>query len=168
MKRVLKSLLLAGAALAVLAAARPAEAQQITITANVPATCRFTNSATIAFGSYDPVVANATVNATQTGTITLQCTKGTNFTVAIDNGGNFTTTRRMAGPLGPPAEFLNYELYQDGGHTQRWGSTLGTDLVTGTSVSMAPNVHTVYAMIPAAQDVAVGAYQDVVNVTVTP
>jgi spore coat protein U-like protein len=167
MKRLLKSLLLAGTALAVLAAARPAEAQQITITANVPAVCRFTNSATIAFASYDPVTANATVDATQTGTITLQCTKGTSFTVAISDGASFTTTRRMAGPLGPPAEFLNYELYQDAGHTARWGS-VGAELVTGTSVSMAPDVHTVYAMIPAAQDVAVGAYQDVVNVTVTP
>lgn len=166
MKRFLKSILLAGAALAVLAAARPAEAQSITITANVPAVCRFTNSATIAFGSYDPIVANAAVDATQTGTITLRCTRGTNFTVAIDNGANYTTTRRMAGPAGPPAQFLNYELYQDTGHTTRWGA--GAEAVAGTSVSMAPDVHTVYAMIPAAQDVAVGAYTDVVNVTVTP
>ena len=56
MKRILKSTLLAGAALAVLAIARPASAQStITVSANVPQTCQITSTGNIDFGSYDPI-----------------------------------------------------------------------------------------------------------------
>ena len=77
MKHVLKSLLLAGAALAVLAVAGPAKAQNITITANVPESCQFTVvNNTIAFGVYNSVSPNDVTPLTATADLQARCTRG--------------------------------------------------------------------------------------------
>jgi len=74
--------MLAVSALALLAAATPAAAQSATATfqvsANVLKTCTIVANA-IAFGNYDPVGANGTAPADQTGTVTIRCTRGTSW-----------------------------------------------------------------------------------------
>jgi len=85
-----------------------------------------TNNCTIstvalAFGSYDPVVANASTNLDGTGTVVVACTKGSTATIGLGLGSNVTgSTRRMRDG---GTNYLTYELYQDSGRATVWGSS---------------------------------------------
>ncbi len=166
MKRVLKSLLLAGAALAVLAIARPASAQTLNLQATVIAACRITASPAINFGNYDPVGANnATTGADidVDGSVDFRCTRGQTAHISMDNGRS--GARHLTNAT---TDFLTYELYQNAGRTTVWGSGAGNWLVSGPTTSAAAVTVPVYARLFRGQDAAVGVYQDTVNVTVTP
>lgn len=156
--------------LAVLSAAQnlvatPAAAQSATasfqVSANVIKTCSI-SATNVAFGNYDPVVANDTIAADQTGTVTIRCTRGTAWSVALDDGSYFLGGRRMQ--LGATGEYLPYELYSDAGRTVVWNAGAPQ---TGTAASRAAVPLTVYAQVPAGQDAAAGAYLDTVVATIT-
>jgi len=68
-------------------------------------------------------------------TVTVKCTNGTSYNVALDNGANGTSTADRK--LGDGAERLSYNLFRDSGRTQVWGSTIGTNTVPGTGSGMA-------------------------------
>ena len=150
----------------VLAAAPPAFAGSASTTLSVSATvannCTISTSA-VAFGNYDPLVANATTPLDQTGSVTITCTKGAVTTVGLDPGGNaLGSTRRMAGG----ADLLTYELYKDSARTAVWGNS-GADLLNpATAPSKAPRSFTIYGRVPAGQDVLAAAYADTVTATV--
>lgn len=156
--------LLAGSVLALLAVAAPAAAQSASasfqVSANVLRTCTIAATA-IDFGNYDPVSANDTTPADQTGTVTIRCTRGTAWSVALGDGANFGTGRQMQ--LGTTGEFLGYELYSDIGRTAVWNAAAP---VTGTAASRAPVALTVYGRVPAGQDALEGAYLDTVAATI--
>ncbi len=143
--------------------AAPASAQtattSFTVTATVIAACAVT-AANLVFGNYNPTSGTALDGST---TVTVACTPGTNYTVALNNGANFDTTRRMAAGI----NFLGYELYKDAGRTQRWGSAGGEILTPGTPAGVLPAPFTVFGRVPAGQAVPTGAYLDTVGVTVT-
>lgn len=126
------------------------------VSATVAETCTV-SAAALDFGSY--AVASASAATT---TVTVTCTNGTTYHVALDDGGNFTTTRRM---VSGGTNFLEYELYTDAGHATRWGSTDLTD-VGGTGDGSAQAL-TVYGLVPSGQFVTAGSYSDTINVTVT-
>ena len=166
MTRSLLRFTLAAAALAVLALSTPAAAQSASasfqVSANVLRIC--TISATdIAFGSYNPIGANETAALDQTGTVTLRCTRGTGWTLALGPGGNFSGTRRMQHAT-TATEYLPYELYADSGRTVSWDAAP----VTGTAANRAPFDVTIYARIPPSvtMDPLQGAYADSVTATV--
>jgi len=116
------------------------------------------------FGQYDPVSANATAALDAQGTITVACTKGAVVNIGIDDGTSGTPgVRRMAGGA---STFLTYDLYQDSGRTIRWGNTATDGLDGGVAPSRDPRPFTVYGRVAGGQDVAEGAYQDTVVVTV--
>ena len=163
MKRILKPLLLAGAAIAALAIARPAAAQTINVNANVPERCQITASADINFPStYDGLA-----DLDTSGSVTTRCTRGTTYTISITEGNDpvANTTRRMEGVGALAGQFLEYDIYQDAGYTTRWRET--TPYNPGASTSNAAVVHPVRARISTGQDPAVGDYQDVVTVSIT-
>ena len=118
----------------------------------------------MAFGAYDPVVANASTDLTASGTVTVACTKGTAATIDLGNGGNFSGGSRR---MGSGSDFLNYALYKDAARTQVWGSGLagGTTAAYNAASKNSANV-TVYGTVPQAQDVTVGAYADGVVATI--
>ncbi|HSN91595.1 MAG TPA: spore coat U domain-containing protein [Anaeromyxobacteraceae bacterium] len=168
MKHVLKSLALGGAALALLAVAGPARAQNITITASVPESCQFTVvNNTIAFGVYNSVTPNDVTPLTATADLNSRCTRGSTFTVTISDGGARDATSRQMENQGTPGNFLRYDLFLDAGYVNVWGNTAADDL-DFTSPSRALQTHTIHARVPEGQDPLVGAYQDVVTVTFTP
>jgi spore coat protein U-like protein len=168
MKHALRSLLLAGAAVAILAVASPAAAQNITITANVPESCTFAVvNNTIAFGSYDSAGAQAATPLTATADLTSRCTRGSTFTITVSDGGARDATSRQMENQATPGEYLRYDLFQDAGYATVWGNTAADDL-DFTSPNRSTQTHTIYARLPEAQDPLVGAYQDVVTVTFTP
>ena len=145
----------------------------LVVTATVAAKCTITTTP-LDFGEYDPVVANATTALNATGSVTVACTKGsTGLSVGLDNGGNFSGTRRMAGG----GDFLGYAVYRPPNNTPgtacsfpgtlAWGTTIGTDTLALTNAaSKAARTYNVCGTIPAGQDVTVATYSDTVVATI--
>src|SRR6202162_4481093 len=139
----------------------------LAVGSSVTANCIIATAA-VAFGAYDPVVANAAVALTGSGSITVSCTAGSAPTITLGLGANAVgAVRKMASG----AERLVYELYQPptaaaggacGAFTTIWGTT-GANIFTPTSpASKAARTYNVCGTIAANQDVGVGAYSDTV------
>ena len=65
------------------------------------------------------------------------------------------------------SDFMNYSLFKDAALTQAWGTGIagGTTSAYNAATKNVTAV-TVFGMVPAAQDVTVGAYADVVVATI--
>lgn len=154
----LSRMLLAGVASAALLGARAASAQTIQVTATVARSCVVSSTANLAFGSYDPVVANDASPVDQAGSVGVRCTRGTAYTVHLDQGRNAAgTTRQMRSASG---DLLQYVLYSDNGRTTAWADQ------GGTAASRAEILIPVYGRIPGGQDVPPGTYEDTITATV--
>jgi spore coat protein U domain-containing protein, fimbrial subunit CupE1/2/3/6 len=144
----------------------------LTVQVQVNANCTISTTP-VDFGTYDPVVANASAAKTGSGTVAVACTKSSAPTIGLGVGSNASgSTRRMTNGT----DLLTYELYFPttnaasaacGALTTVWG-TSGANLFTPTSP---PNrnsrTYNVCGSIAGAQDVSVGAYADTVVATVT-
>ncbi|MFN4184601.1 MAG: spore coat U domain-containing protein [Hyphomonas sp.] len=99
---------------------------------------------------------------TANGSITVNCTNTSAFTVALDGGDSGNISARTLTHASLPASF-NYQLYTDAGLTTVWG-----DGVTGSQADGAgpSQTLTVYGRTTSTPDTA-GAYSDEVQVTVT-
>ncbi len=138
------------------------------VTATVAANCAISTAA-VAFGAYDPAVANAATDLLGTGTVNVTCTTGASTTVTLGQGGSANTGSSAAVPLRRMSDggtnFLSYFLYSENTRTNVWGDTAPTGLAhTGTGSQVAL---TVYGKVPAAQNVPVASYGDTVVATVT-
>jgi spore coat protein U-like protein len=135
----------------------------LSVTASVAANCTI-STATLAFGAYDPVITHAATGTdlAGTGTVTISCTRGAVTNVELGLGANASGTQRR---LTNGTDFLNYDIFQDSGHTVVWGTgTARKD--TGTATSKAPVNHTTFGLIPKGQDPGTGSYTDTVIATV--
>ncbi|MCI0604886.1 spore coat U domain-containing protein [bacterium] len=126
--------------------------------------CSALSTTAISFGTVSPGT-----GAQANGAITITCSSGVNYSIALNEGLNFSGgIRRMVndGFVGP--EFMTYELFQDTFHANPWGngSTAPGDPVNGTG-NGSPQNHTVFGDTTADSTQREGAYQDTVNVTVT-
>jgi len=135
------------------------------VTATVANSC-IVSAATLAFPTYLPTATTATTGST---TLNVTCTLSDAYTVALSNGSG-TGADPTAGAsgrkmTGPSSALLAYNLYQDAGYTQAWGST-GAYLLSGTGTGVQQAL-TVYGRVPASQVAAAGSYSDTINVTVT-
>jgi spore coat protein U-like protein len=159
----------AAAGMALLFAAMGTSVSAATATANLGVSATVTNNCTIstaalAFGSYDPVVANASTDLDGTGTVSVACTKGVSATVGLGLGSNASgSTRRMTDGSG---NFLTYELYQDASHTTVWGNAGAGLLSPAAAPSKAARNFTVYGQVVSNQDATAGSYSDTVVATV--
>jgi spore coat protein U-like protein len=134
----------------------------LSVTATVANNCTI-STATVAFGSYDPVSTNASTPLDGSGSVIVACTKGVTPGIGLNLGANANgSTRRMANG----SNYLTYELYKEVGHTNVWGNS-GGDLYTPSSApSKDARTFTVYGQVPAGQDAAAGSYSDTVVATV--
>jgi len=150
MKSLRLATLVGCGALAILCLPRPALAI-CTITA--------TN---VNFGNYD--VFSATALDT-TSTITYRCGTESNISVMLNTGSSGTFNPRTMRKTG---EVLNYNLYRNAARTNIWGD--GTGGSTYYTRANPPNntnvVLTVYARVPALQDVSGGTYTDTITATI--
>lgn len=135
------------------------QTSSFTVSASVTANCTI-SAAALAFGAYDPVVANASANLDQTSTITVACTKGTSASVSLDSGVNYSSGRRMKAG----SNYLGYEMYSDSGRSTVWDTT---NTVAYSAASKASTGLTVYGRVAAGQDVPAGSYSDTVVATIT-
>lgn len=154
-------------AVALVFAAVPAFAQSpatanLPVSANVAAVCTITTTP-VAFGAYDPVVANAATPLDQNGSVTVTCTRGAqnlriDLTPGLYSANAVGTTRAM---FDGTATYLSYELYTDAPGGTVWGEN-----ASGRAIPNAPNLtprtFTVFGRVPAAQDVIPGNYNDTV------
>lgn len=127
----------------------------------------------IAFGTYNPLTATATVS---TGTVTATCNyvSGGSQNVSIvssysaGSSGTFSTRRMLSG-----ANFLTYNLYFDAAYSQIRGDGTGGSQTGGASFTLSSSnrsdstTSTIYGRAPALQDVAAGTYSDTITVTIT-
>lgn len=124
--------------------------------------CRIT-AGTLAFGSYDPLVANAARPLDGSGTFDVRCTRGTAYRVDLGAGQHAVGgTRRMLNVV-TGTEYLPYALYSDGARAQPWTSAR---TVARTATTWDPVTFTVYGRIPAQQPATAGVYLDTVQSTV--
>lgn len=136
----------------------------LTVSATVTNNCTISTAA-VSFGSYDPVVANASTSLDGTGAVTVACTKGATATIALGTGGSSSgSNRRLSDGTGN--NYLNYELYRDSGRSIVWGTT-GTNLLSPAAAeSKAPREFPVYGRVTNNQDIPAGSYSDTVVATV--
>lgn len=138
----------------------------LAVSASVAANCTI-SAGSVAFGAYDPIVANATSAKSATGAVTTTCTNGSAAYITLSQGLDPATGSTDAAPVRQMisgSNSLKYFLYSDTSSTV-WGNTGSSgkgDTGTGTTSAL-----TVYGSVPAAQNVPVGTYADTVVATVT-
>jgi len=136
------------------------------VSTNVTASCAV-SGADLTFADIDPL-ANASTATDGTSTISVTCSNTTPYNIGLSAGGgagSTVSTRKMTHTDGTST--LGYALYSDSGRTTNWGETVDTDTVAGTGTGAVQNL-TVYGQIASGQQTAkVGAYSDIVTVTVT-
>jgi spore coat protein U-like protein len=129
-----------------------------TASASIPDNCHV-SAEDINFGAQGVLTAN--IDAA--GQVSVTCTSGTPYTVALDGGtmGGAPTARKMS----KGAETIRYGIYQDAARTQPWGDTVGTT-VAGTGSGLA-QVLVTYDQVPPQMTPSPGNYADTVVVTLT-
>ncbi len=163
-RRVAITAIALAAAALVVASPRSAAAGSATstlaVSARVLGVCTI-STATLDFGDYDPSF--PTDRDAPVANITVHCTNGTAFHVDLGTGSHANgAQRRMAGGS---AEFLNYELYSDSGHSTIW--TTGASHTASTAgAGLSDYTLPVYGRITAGQNVSTGTYTDSVLMTV--
>ncbi len=172
MRHTLKRFLLASAAALVATVQLPASAgtatANLSVTATISANCTVSTAA-VAFGAYDPVVANLSSPLAGTGTITTTCSNGAAPVITLGQGSNPGGGSTDAAPVRQMANAANrmgYSLYQDSARTTVWGNTVGTAPTSVPGSGVAQNF-TVYGQVAAGQSLPVGSYADTVVATVT-
>lgn len=165
MRKQIIAPLAVGVLLAFAGAAQAAtKTTSFTVSASVGKNCTI-SAANLALGEF--VGDN---NLTASSDITVRCTNGTAFSIALDDGQTGTYAgRRMVGPGG---NFLVYNLYTDGAYAAVWGDDTGTtDVVGGAGTGMANALtRTVFGRLLASDNVGpveVGAYSDTIVATIT-
>ena len=142
---------LAIVAVCLLFASTAADAAQCTVT-----------TTSVNFGSYNVF---DTTPTDSTGSVTLNCNGGAqNVQVEISRGGAPSFSSRF---MNRGFELLFYNLYQNAARTIIWGDGAGAaPYFVGNPPNNTDVRLTIYARIPAAQDVSAGTYNDNVTVTV--
>ena len=140
--------------------------------ANATVTCTINSLSSAAFGIYNPFsataldsVASASISCSGSGGFTE--TASLTITASAGTAGTFSP-RQMQGP---GANLLNYNLYIDAARTQIFGTGASGTFADARSATVSKHssttfTETIYARIPAAQDVAVGSYSDVLIYTI--
>lgn len=160
-------ILLALAALAGAASSPAAFAQSASttfdVTITITSTCSIdTPAATdVAFG---PNPSTAT-NIDAAGQLNVNCTPGTDYDIALDEGLNAAGGGISARAMANGADLVPYQLYQDAARSVVWGNTLNTDTLAGTGTGTVQALP-VYGRVPSAGFPA-ATYTDTVTATVT-
>lgn len=115
--------------------------------------CVLTAYGVFDFGAYDPFL--YTDHLFEAPIFDFRCS-GNALEIEIDYGAAGAAPRHMSGA----GHTLDYHLYQDANRTTPWNGPLPSPTDDGTLW--------LYGTIPARQDVAAGAYEDVVVVTFYP
>jgi spore coat protein U-like protein len=150
---------------------------QIPVTANVPQTCSVSTSNALAFGAYDAVATNRTAPLNASGTISVSCAKGaTGLQIGMNNGAHNVDGQRQMVGAASAANLLSYNIFQPPSNTpgtacifpgtKAWGAEGASTFVVGSPTSNAARNFNVCGTVPAAQDVSVDSYSDVLTAVI--
>lgn len=170
--RIVRSSALALAAFAAMGGAHAATATT-TFKAKIVITesCSFTATPAVDVDFGTQARATTAVTVDNAGSVTVNCTPGTSYTLGLNGGLNTIGTiatpvagdRRMRlGSTG--SNYVGYELYQNTGRTTFWGNASGT-WVSGTGTGVNVTVP-VYGRVINVNAVA-GSYEDTITATIT-
>lgn len=110
--------------------------------------------------TFSSITTGTTSNTDATSSLTVNCSNGTPYTIALGNGNNYSGGRRMTNGT----TNINYYLYSDSGRSTQWNSA---STQTGTGSGSDQNFN-IYGRIPSGQSVPfTGAYSDTIIATVT-
>lgn len=124
--------------------------------------CKVQSASNVNFGSQGVIDANIdTTNA-----IGVQCTNSTPYTVALSAGAGSGATVAARKMTSAANDTVSYAIYRDASRTQLWGVTQNVDTAAGTG-NGAVQTYTAYGRVPAQSTPAMGAYSDLVSVTIT-
>lgn len=143
----------------------------LSVAVTVSSNCQISTSS-IAFGTYDPIVANFATSVTGTGGVTITCTRGTSASLTLGPGANPSgSTRRMRGGT----SFIAYELYKPATESpgapcsfvsaKVWGAAGDGVFTPSFAPSRDPRSYNVCGRIPEAQEVLAATYVDAVVAT---
>lgn len=133
-----------------------------TVSANVLAACTV-DATDLDFGDY---TASSATPDDATSTITVTCTDGEDYSIALDAGeGDSATVAARSMTSG--TDSLPYWLYTTGSFATVWGDGTNTTAVVSDTGDGTGQPHTVFGRIPIAQYVPAGAYEDTILVTIT-
>jgi len=159
MNRIIMSAAAVTGVLLAQTASAQTQTDNMELSASVSSVCSVAAGA-LAFGEV------ATSGATDgTAAITVNCTGGGAYTVGLGNGLHNVVAQRK---LQSGANLLNYDLFKEVAHTNRWGDA-GAELVSGTG-SGADQTLTVYGQIASGQTLVADngtPYTDTILVTLT-
>jgi spore coat protein U-like protein len=140
----------------------------MTVSATVAATC-VVGASTLAFDSATSA-AVAAGNVDAIGAVSVNCTSGSAYTVALSAGagaGATVASRKMTSGSGPTAQLLSYTVYTSAARTTVWGDgTTASAMVAGIGSGVNQSI-AAYGRIFQSPLVQAAAYTDIINVTVT-
>ncbi|WP_252273168.1 Csu type fimbrial protein [Pseudomonas subflava] len=149
---------------------------QLNVQLTVGSGCTITNGGqtggtntfgTLAFGDYtglDNIIDGRSLGSGGGSSFGVQCSLGTNYTIAIDNGANSAGGQRRMQSGG---EFIEYDLYQDSARAVPWGDGgAGGTVLAGTGTGTSEEV-IVYGRVPPQTTPSPGTYLDTVQVTIS-
>ena len=163
-KVVLATTLIAGGAIA---PAHAVDNRTFDVTITIKNSCHVKSTEDVVFGTRQAI--GGKVDAT--GSVSVQCTKGAVYDVALDEGVNSTdgVARQMKHATG--TDTIAYQLFQDSAYANVWGQTDDVDTVGGTGTGFGDvsfdRQHVIYAQATIIGDEPAGTYSDVVIATVT-
>lgn len=141
------------------------------VTATVASSCQINSVATLAFGTYDPLIIHSDRTGTDlsaNGLLTLSCTRSSLAVITLGQGAHPAPGSTDAVPLRQMKSgdlVLAYELFQDASHAIRWGN--GPDDAVQLTGSGGVDPVALHGVIRKGQNVPAGSYTDIVIVTVT-
>jgi spore coat protein U-like protein len=133
------------------------------VSANVTADCTIAAAPSLLVSTYNPLIGAVAATAT----LAVTCTQGTVATIGLDTGANAVSAVGTTRAMTDGTDFLMYDLYTSSAHSTIWGNGAGTAVIEAAAPSAATIDYTVYGLVPGAQDVPTGTYNDSVAVTVS-
>jgi spore coat protein U-like protein len=104
-------------------------------------------------------------NIDQTNTVSVTCATAVTYTVGLD-GGLLAAVNPALRKLNNGTNQITYGIYRDAARSQGWGSTIGTNTVSGTGNGTIQNI-TSYGRIAPQVTPPAATYNDTVVITVT-
>lgn len=124
--------------------------------------CKVQSASNVDFGLHGVIDSNIdTTNA-----IGVQCTNSTPYTVALSAGAGSGATVGSRKMTSAANDTVTYTLYRDASRSQIWGVTQNVDTEAATG-NGAVQTYTAYGRVGAQSTPAMGAYSDLVSVTIT-
>ena len=151
---------LALTALATLLAQGSAQAETANSNFQVGVSVASTCSISAADMTFSQMTTGTTSTSDAASDLTVNCSDGTPYSVALSDGNNYSGGRRLTNGIA----FINYVLYQDPNRSNSWDTANPLSFIgTGSN-----QTHTVYGRILAGQSVPnMGSYADTIVATVT-